>query len=57
MIEPSTGTILSGDDAPLLSQLPQWLEANPGWEVADTDDEDDDDDDHCKFIQQQRDKP
>lgn len=48
VIESSTGKKLSGDDAPMLSQLQQWLEAHPGWEVADTDDEDDEDEDsHC----------
>ncbi|KAI4459651.1 snf2/rad54 helicase family [Holotrichia oblita] len=45
VIELSTGKKLSGDDAPMLSQLHQWLEAHPGWEVADSDEEDDDDDD------------
>ncbi|KAK5650176.1 hypothetical protein RI129_001205 [Pyrocoelia pectoralis] len=44
VIETSTGKVLSGDEAPMLSQLHQWLEAHPGWEVADTDDEDSDDD-------------
>lgn len=44
VIETSSGKVLSGDEAPMLSQLHQWLEAHPGWEVADTDDEDSDDD-------------
>ncbi|KAF5276830.1 hypothetical protein FQA39_LY06382 [Lamprigera yunnana] len=42
VIETSTGKVLSGDEAPMLSQLHQWLEAHPGWEVADTDDEESD---------------
>ncbi|GJQ73042.1 brm [Trypoxylus dichotomus] len=45
VIEISSGKKLSGDDAPMLSQLQQWLEAHPGWEVADSDEDDDDDDD------------
>lgn len=44
VIETLTGKVLRGDDAPLLSQLQQWLECHPGWEVADSDDEDDDED-------------
>lgn len=52
VIELSTGKKLSGDDAPMLSQLHQWLEAHPGWEVADSDEDDDDDDDdmNCKAL-------
>lgn len=42
VIESSSGKVLSGDEAPLLSQLHQWLETHPGWEVADTDDDDSD---------------
>jgi len=42
VIEISTGKKLSGDDAPLMSQLQAWLQQNPGWEIVDTDDEDDD---------------
>lgn len=30
VIETSTGKVLSGDDAPLTSQLETWLELNPG---------------------------
>jgi SWI/SNF-related matrix-associated actin-dependent regulator of chromatin subfamily A protein 2/4 len=40
---------LTGDEAPLSSQLQAWLEAHPGWEAVeeeeDDEDEDDDDDD------------
>lgn len=41
-----TGKQLTGDDAPLASQLQAWLDAHPGWEaVPREEDEDDDDDD------------
>lgn len=41
VMETTTGKQLSGDEAPLASQLDAWLEANPGWEpVDDSDDED-----------------
>ncbi|XP_019754076.1 ATP-dependent helicase brm isoform X2 [Dendroctonus ponderosae] len=43
VVEVSSGKKLGGDEAPLLSQLQAWLQQNPGWEIADTDDEDDDD--------------
>ena len=33
MIDPETGTILSGEQAPLASQLEAWLEMNPKYEV------------------------
>lgn len=42
-MEVSSGKKLGGDEAPLLRQLQAWLQQNPGWEIADTDDEDDDD--------------
>lgn len=45
VIEISTGKKLMGDDAPMLSQLQDFLVQNPGWEIADTDDEDSDEDD------------
>ncbi|XP_074643538.1 SWI/SNF-related matrix-associated actin-dependent regulator of chromatin subfamily A member 2-like [Tubulanus polymorphus] len=34
VIETETGKVLSGDDAPLASQLEAWLEMHPGYEVA-----------------------
>ena len=34
VLEKATGKILSGDDAPLASQLEAWLEANPGYVPA-----------------------
>ncbi|XP_017784542.1 PREDICTED: ATP-dependent helicase brm isoform X2 [Nicrophorus vespilloides] len=44
VVETSSGKILSGEDAPLLSQLQQWLECHPGWEVVEDSDDDSDDD-------------
>lgn len=47
--EPNTGRILSGEDAPLLSQLQSWLESHPGWEaVEDSDDSDSDEENEDK---------
>lgn len=43
VIETATGKVLSGDDAPMLSQLQQWLEVHPGWEVAESDSDSDSD--------------
>ena len=34
VVEIATGKILSGEDAPLASQVDTWLEVNPGYEVA-----------------------
>lgn len=48
VVETATGNKLSGEEAPMLSQLQEWLSQNPGWEVADTDDEDSDEDDESK---------
>lgn len=44
VIETATGKVLTGDEAPMLSQLHQWLELHPGWEVVESDDEYSDDD-------------
>ncbi|KAL1500939.1 hypothetical protein ABEB36_006354 [Hypothenemus hampei] len=44
VVEVSSGKKLSGEDAPLMSQLQAWLQQNPGWEIVDTDEEDDDED-------------
>ncbi|XP_047102247.1 ATP-dependent helicase brm isoform X2 [Schistocerca piceifrons] len=56
VIETSSGKQLSGEEAPLESQLQAWLEAHPGWEAVpqeddeedeeDGDEEDDDDEDN-----------
>lgn len=40
--DPKTGEILKGEDAPLLSQVKQWLESRPGWEVLSDSEEDED---------------
>lgn len=51
MVEILTGKRLSGEDAPMLSQLQEWLLQHPGWEAIDSDDEDsDDDDDDSKSV-------
>ncbi|KAH9515427.1 Transcription activator BRG1 [Bulinus truncatus] len=39
VIDPDTGTVLSGDQAPLASQLEAWLEMNPNFQVAPKDDD------------------
>nr|AML25530.1 ATP-dependent chromatin remodeler brahma [Euschistus heros] len=45
VIEAATGRQLTGEDAPLASQLGSWLEAHPGWEpLEDSEDEDDEED-------------
>lgn len=36
---------MTGDEAPLMSQLSAFLEAHPGWEPIESDSEDDDDED------------
>ncbi|XP_060525669.1 ATP-dependent helicase brm-like [Cylas formicarius] len=48
VVEVATGKRLAGEEAPLLSQLQEWLQQNPGWDLADTEDEDDDDNDDDK---------
>ncbi|XP_011302316.1 ATP-dependent helicase brm isoform X2 [Fopius arisanus] len=45
VIEVNTGRTLTGEEAPLMSQLNAWLEAHPGWEAVESDSEEDDDDD------------
>ncbi|PNF39261.1 hypothetical protein B7P43_G16705 [Cryptotermes secundus] len=47
VVEIATGKQLTGEEAPLTSQLQAWLDAHPGWEVLEEeeDDEDEDDDD------------
>lgn len=44
VIETATGRTLTGDDAPLMSQLTAFLETHPGWEPVDSDSEEDDED-------------
>lgn len=45
VVETSTGRTLTGDEAPLMSQLSAFLEAHPGWEPIESDSEDDEEDD------------
>ncbi|KMQ96039.1 atp-dependent helicase brm [Lasius niger] len=45
VIDTATGRTLTGDEAPLMSQLSAFLEAHPGWEPIESESEDDDDDD------------
>ncbi|GFN80130.1 transcription activator brg1 [Plakobranchus ocellatus] len=44
VMDPETGTVLSGDQAPLASQLESWLEMNPNFQVVPTEDEEEEDD-------------
>lgn len=53
VLETATGKVLSGDDAPMLSQLQQWLEMHPGWEVAESDSDSDDDQDGKRSIEKE----
>ena len=46
----SSGEVLEGDQAPRASELDQWLDAHPGWEVVPREldqDEDDHEDDEA----------
>ena len=43
--EISTGKILRGEDAPLASELEEWMKANPGYEECPRDDDSEDDSD------------
>lgn len=45
VMETITGKKLTGDDAPMLSQLQNFLAQNPGWEIAETDEEDSEEED------------
>ncbi|XP_050353892.1 ATP-dependent helicase brm isoform X1 [Nymphalis io] len=43
VMDPKTGEVLKGEEAPLLSQLKDWMDTHPGWEVlSDSDDSGDD---------------
>ncbi|XP_072935099.1 ATP-dependent helicase brm isoform X2 [Epargyreus clarus] len=43
VMDPKTGEILRGEEAPLWTQLKDWMEAHPGWEVlSDSEDSGDD---------------
>lgn len=40
VIEIATGNKISGDTAPTVNELQEWLQLHPGWEMIDTEDED-----------------
>jgi len=42
VVENATGKRLTGEEAPLASQLQSWLELHPGWEVVPREEEGDD---------------
>lgn len=42
VIEKSSGSVISGEDAPMACNLHQWLEEHPGWERLDSDSSDED---------------
>lgn len=42
VMETATGKTLSGDEAPLASEVDAWLDAHPGWEQVDDDSDEDD---------------
>lgn len=44
VIELSTGRTLSGEDAPLMSQLASFMETHPGWEVIETESDEESED-------------
>ncbi|CAG9110283.1 unnamed protein product [Plutella xylostella] len=59
VMDPKSGEVLKGEEAPLLSQLKDWMESHPGWEVlSDSDDSGDDsqDDDDKKKDKHRSDK-
>ena len=45
VINPETGVKLTGEDAPLASQLEAWLAEHPGFEKAPEEDKEEDDED------------
>ncbi|XP_072763042.1 ATP-dependent helicase brm-like [Anoplolepis gracilipes] len=45
VIDTATGRTLTGDEAPLMSQLSAFLETHPGWEPIESESEDDEEDD------------
>ncbi|KAH0564535.1 hypothetical protein KQX54_012628 [Cotesia glomerata] len=52
--EVSTGRTLTGEDAPMMSQLNAFMESHPGWEVMESDSEEDDDDDEEENVSEQK---
>ncbi|XP_043475392.1 ATP-dependent helicase brm isoform X6 [Leptopilina heterotoma] len=45
VIELSTGRTLTGEDAPMMSQLAAFMETHPGWEMIETESDEDSEDD------------
>ncbi|KAL1489284.1 hypothetical protein ABEB36_014211 [Hypothenemus hampei] len=43
VMESNTGKRLTGENAPTLAELQEWLKANPGWEIVESEGDDDDD--------------
>ncbi|XP_052123895.1 ATP-dependent helicase brm [Frankliniella occidentalis] len=56
VLDKTTGTVLSGEDAPMASELQQWLEEHPGWERLDDSDEENEDDSGSSDEEQQDDE-
>uniref|UniRef100_A0A336MSI2 CSON006075 protein n=1 Tax=Culicoides sonorensis TaxID=179676 RepID=A0A336MSI2_CULSO len=56
VVETATGKKLTGDDAPLLRNLQQWLKYHPGWEFVISDNEDSDNEDEDRRRQNENDK-
>ncbi|XP_046976606.1 ATP-dependent helicase brm isoform X2 [Vanessa cardui] len=55
VMDPKTGEVLKGEEAPLLSQLKDWMDTHPGWEVlSDSDDSGDDSQDDEKRERRER---
>lgn len=55
VVETATGKTLSGDDAPLLRNLQQWLKYHPGWEFVISDNEDSDNEEDERRRRNERD--
>ncbi|CAH0722343.1 unnamed protein product, partial [Brenthis ino] len=57
VMDPKTGEVLKGEEAPLLSQLKDWMDTHPGWEVlSDSDDSGDDSHDDDGETRKRRDR-
>jgi len=54
VVDPATGTVLSGEQAPLTSQLDAWLEMNPTFQIAPKDEESEDESEEDSEDEQDR---